>query len=447
VTENHQACIATSATRWERAKRWIDQRTGGLAGEFVVLSGSTVLLQGATVIVSVVLAGILGPVLYGDWNLVVIVVTYLSYLQFGVTNAMNREVPIAIGAEELDRAHLIRSVALGGSLVAALLGGVIITCIPPDWISPNLRRAALLGGAVYLFGYHAFAYMKTHFESAMRFDRSSMLKAILAALTIVLTLPLAVRWGVSGAITGQGLAYLAASGLAFVLTRVDVRPAFDLTDWKRLVQIGLPIMLVGIAYTVLTTIDRWILIRYVGAEAVGLYAFVVRLLSPTLLLTGLIAAQMYPRVAQEWGRNRSVSSLMPLVKGQVIATLGLTGAVSVSLLAILPVVVPRLWPDFSRSMEILPILLVGMLFLPQCGIFGVLLNVLDRQVPYLLVQVLMVGLALAIGIPLTKAFGLIGTAWAASATYLLYLVSMIVVTGFVLRAVQREFEPGRGRRS
>lgn len=418
--------------------------TGGLAGELAVVAASTIAFQATSLLVQLLLARMLGPRDYGDWSLLLVAATYLSYLQLGVSNAMNREIPFCIGAGELERVERIRAIALSGTVLGAILGVVALLLLPRAWFGAGTTVGVLAATALFVVASQLWTYVVTYLQSMRRFGSFSWVQGGLAVATLCIALPAARRWGVSGAMLGLAIAYAGASWIGWVVGGIRSRPRFNLREWVALVRVGLPIMLVGIGYAVLTTIDRWVIREYLGSAAVGLYSFQTRLVSVSVLLCGLVASLMYPRMAELWGRTRDVRHLRHLIYVQVGLSLGLTAAAAIMMLLVLPWAIPRFWPEYAPSLVFLPVMILGMTFLPLCAVFGVVLNVVDRQVPYLLVQVLVIGVGAALSITVTRATrSLTGTAAAAAATYGLYLLLLIAMSVVVLqRLPQRGVDPG-----
>ena len=416
--------------------QWVERHSRGLAGEFLQLAAATAALQGASFLIGLVLAGVLTPTGYGDWSLVLIVAGYASYAQLGATNGMNRDVPLVRGAGDTARAERIAAAALTGVLAATVAGIVGLLLLPRTWVSPTLPRGSLAAAGVYLAGYQLFAYVKTYFESHKRFGWSARLQGTVAPLALVGAISLGVTAGVPGAVAGMGIGYFLGSIVTWRWDGGQVRPLWDAQALRALVRVGLPIMLVGLAQALMVTIDRWVILRYLGPEAVGLYSFQARLLSFTPLFAGLVAGQTYPRAAEAYGRTGDPRSILPHLRTQAVATLVLTALSAIMLWIILPLLVPVLWPAYEPSLSLLPIMLIGMVILPQCGAFGVILNVLDRQVSYLAIQVAMIGLGLALSMWLTMSpLGLRGAALAATLTYALYLLALLILTLRVVRSL------------
>jgi O-antigen/teichoic acid export membrane protein len=418
----------------QRRAFWLRVGDNRIASDFLALAASTALFQSANLIVQLLLARTLGPAGYGDWSLLIVVATYLSYLQFGVSNAMNRDIPLYTGAGDATRVVTIQRVALGGTIGGAALGVLVLLLLPQAWVSRNGGTGVLAGTAGYIIATQAWTYVATYLQATQRFDRFSLLQAGLGVLTCAITVPAGLRWGVPGAMAGQAIALGVAAAAGWGMAGLRTRPSFRWGEWLRLVAVGLPIMLVGIGYVFLTTIDRWVVLRYLGTAAVGQYSFQTRLVSVSVLLCGLVANLMYPRMAETWGRTRDVRQLWALIRQQVLMSLGLTAVAGAAMLLLLPWAIPRLWPAYTPSLAFLPILVLGMTFLPLCAVFGVVLNVVGRQGPYLLVQIVMLGIGAALSIGITRAtHSLTGTAAAAATTYGLYLLLLAVVSAIVLR--------------
>ena len=90
-----------------------------------------------------------------------------------------------------------------------------------------------------------------------------------------------------------------------------------------LVSVGFPIMLAGLLFGLLTTIDRWLILIYLDRVQVGYYGIVGITVSGLLLLPGIVSQQYYPRLAFAYGAGRGGEALLALASRQSLISGGL----------------------------------------------------------------------------------------------------------------------------
>ena len=405
-----------------------------LVQEYILLAASAGILQGANLLVNLVGARVLSPENYGTWSLLLNVVGYVGFTQLGVSNGMAREIPLARGGGKPSRVSLVQNAALGGTIVTSAMGCVILAWVNASGAVGRLSLFVVSATSIYFVANQFYVFVQTHFQSHARFRDLAKLQLVLA-VAAVMALATCYSAGLGGIILGQGLALAAFCFLGWVRMKGQTQPSFNPSEWIDLVRIGLPIMLVSVGYTMLTTIDRWVVLRYIGIAAVGQYTFQLRLVTLPLLFVTIVANQFYPRMAEEYGRNESVRALLPLLRRQVSAIFILSVLSGLFLYLLLPPTVRLVWPSYSGGLSLTPILLVGMVVLAQCSALGVFLNVIGQQLNYLLVQIAVIPIAVAFSAAATSWSGSIyGTGIAALSSYLVYFIALMLLT---IRAVRK----------
>ncbi len=414
-----------------------------LMGEFLVFTASTVLLQASRFGVSMYSAKLLGPEIWGSWNILNLALVYLGVFHLGLINAMNREVPFFRGSGDDDRVRLVESVTLGVVLISAVVvcAGVILgsTLLAGDALRGPLSTLAPLL-AVSLFS----VYLQTSLKSNNRFYRMSWQQLVFAGLLPLLAIPMARRFGLSGFIGGQAIAIaLVAAGMVSIW-RFNLKPRIDGREMLRLMRIGFPILGVGILYALLTTADRLVIVAMLDKIELGYYSLAIMVVGIIGLIPMLVAQQTYPRMAETWGRTRQVDDVMRWVYRQVVMAVGITIPVVVIVYLAATPFVMRFLPDFAPGIRAMKIIVIGPLFLALAGGFGNLLNTLNRQTWYLLVQGIALLLNVVLNITLIRAgLGITGVAIGTTITYALY-GTVLAIAGLRVARLEESTSTERG---
>ncbi|MFC1628322.1 oligosaccharide flippase family protein [Gemmatimonadota bacterium] len=413
-----------------------------LVGEFLVFAASTVLLQASRFSVNLYSARLLGPDIWGSWNILNLMLVYIGVFHLGLINAMNREVPFYRGMGDGDRVRLVESVTLGVVLVSSVVvgAGVMLgTLLADDALRGPLSALAPLL-AVSLFS----IYLQTSLKSNNRFHRMSYQQLVFAGLLPLLAIPMVRRFGLSGFIGGQAIAIaLVAAGMVCIW-RFNLKPRIDGKEVVRLMRIGFPILGVGILYALLTTADRLVIFAMLGKTELGYYTLAIMVVGIIGLIPMLVAQQTYPRMAEAWGRTRQVGDVMRWVYRQVVMAVGITIPVIVIVYLAATPFVMRFLPDYAPGIGAMKIIVIGPLFLSLAGGFGNLLNTLNRQNWYLVVQ----GVALLLNVVLNIMFvraglGITGVAIGTTITYALY-GTVLAIAGLRIAKQEAEASAGRG---
>lgn len=392
------------------------------AGESLGFAVSLLAMQGSRFLVSALGARDLGATSYGYWNLFSLVLLYGLYLQLGALNGMGRDVPYFRGKGEAARAEHLVGVAWSVALISGVIGAALILGASL-WYAE--LRAPLQALAVTLLVQVVFQYFQFLLRAQMRF-------AILnwQQLTVAVALPicyLALRpLGLSGFVLAQCLALGLACAVA--AARSGFRPTLtlDLRESWRLIGVGFPIMAAGIFFSLLTTVDRWVILSTLGVEQLGYYTLSILCLSLIGLFPQMITAQMYPRLAWHYGRTNSVAALLRPLMRQIALASAVTLPVVLGAYLLLPTLTQYVLPQYAPGLGAARVLLLGMLCLPVSGAIGNFLNVIGRQWWFMGVQSAGIIVELGAGFGFVSlGWGLTGVALAAVVTYVVTMVAQI----------------------
>jgi O-antigen/teichoic acid export membrane protein len=400
--------------------------------EFLRFGASTVGVQAARVGAGLVVAASLGPTLWGWWYLLNLIVAYGSLTHLGALNAMNREVPAALGRGDGAAADDLRRVALGTVIVGT--GAASVLLLLAAWGAAGIvpvREVALM---LMLLGAHqAYEYAAMTLKATTRFQALSSLQFVSVASYPLLAIAGAAALGLEGFILGQVLSYALLSVLARRGAGVSYAPRFDVAAARPLVAVGFPIMLVGLVYALFSSVDRWVVVAFLGAESLGHYALAIMALGAVSLLPQVVAQQYYPRVAHAWAARRDTAELRRLATQVRNMTFASVLPVVAVLIVVVPPAVRWLLPAFAPG---IPALLVTV-FVPLVNAigqgYGGVLHMLDRQVWLLYAIAAAAALNAALSAALVGPLGLVGVALGSLIAFAFYGVARVVLGTLALR--------------
>jgi len=402
--------------------------------EFLLFSSSTILYHGSRFLTALGAAKILGPGVYGLWNMLNLILTYGSLVHLGVINAMNRDVPLFKGKRDFQRVEEIKRASLGFMFFSTIVAttGIAVSAL---FVENSMLRSSLQVMVLLFLCTQMYSYLQVYLKSNKRFYQMSYQQCVFAVLLPVVTIPLVIVYKLPGFILGQTIAILAVSSLIIVkFIHIDLRPKLDIRESIRLIKVGFPIMAVGLLYSLLTTVDRWVIISFLGVEELGYYSLAIMVIGFLSLVPMVIAQQIYPRMAETYGWTSSYTDLKKWIIRQFIMALGVTAPLLVGVYFIFPLIVERFLPAYMPGITAMKIILIGILFLSMTGGFGNFLNTVDKQVYYMAVQGFAVLVNLVLNITFVKiGLGINGVALGTAITYLIYTIVLLAVTMVVYK--------------
>jgi O-antigen/teichoic acid export membrane protein len=378
-----------------------------------------------------VAARALGPRGFGGWNALSLIFDYGSYASFGALQGLDLRLPAPAAEGDAARARRLMAAAwsvvlAGGALFGAGLalylatGGKAFSALPGAGLPLLMLAAALLQ--------LAFQYVTSSLRAHGFFHAVSAGYAVQAVLGGGLGLALVWPYGAWGLLAGwiagtlTALAWMWRAGVAVPLVPAHLREGLSLAG------AGVPIFGYFAATLVMRSVDRLALVRYAGAEPLGLYSLGLMAAGLLLHLPEAAAYVLFPRIAaafhgagdRERARtdalktHRSLAVIIPLLAGLGVVWAG--------------PIVTLLLPAYRGGLAALRILSLGAIMLSAATMPGYYLLAAGRQ------RLLMAVGALAALVNATLVFSVAArdprpeaVAAAASTGYFLFAVAAMVL--------------------
>lgn len=418
------------AARFARVRAALSR---GMAAEFLLFAASTLLYQGSRLAVGLVVAAWVGPERFGLWNTLNLLLLYGVLTTLGVPNGMNREVPRLRGQGDEEGARRAADLTLWFSLASSIGGGLLVLVAAFGGPVAAEARTAVAWCALLFAIWQLYQYLQMRLKSMARFQQMSVQQAVFALLLPIVALPLAWEWGVAGYVAGQAFAFAA---LCLYIWRLDPpgRPSWDWSALRGLAQIGWPIMLAGLLYSLLTSVDRWVILHALGVEALGHYSLAILCLGSLSLFPAIISQQMYPRMAYRYGQTGDPQTLVPMIYRQALVAGGMSLPLLGAAALLLPVVTARWMPAYVPGVVPAQILMAGLAAIALAGAVGNFLNTVGRQQIYLAVQAATIVISLALSLLFVRlGLGLNGVALGAALSYAFFAVALWAACWWQLR--------------
>ena len=420
----HRAHLVTASSGRGRSLR--SRLAERATVDFAAFAAGTFVYQGGRLFLNLMAAAVLGPEAFGAWTLILLLVLYSNFASLGISNGAGREIPFLLGAgrpEDAARAEDVTVLGVGASgLVAAVIALGVGPFILGD-ASATFPVVVLFSIAVLLQQF--FLLQQVLLRSRFRFRPAAAQMLVLGIFTLLVGLPL-LALGLLGLAIAQVAVYVVALLLATRLLARAPRPAWDREIAQRLVSVGLPIMLAGLLFGLLTTVDRWLVLLFLGRIQVGYYGLVGIAVSSLLLLPGIVSQQYYPRLAFTHGAGLGGKALLAFATRQSLISGAFVAVAALPTALVAWLAIPRFLPAYQDAVVPLLIVLVGLGVYGLGAAYGDLLNTIGAQRQYLAIQVLALAVNISLSVLLLHAgMGLAGVATATTTSMALYAVLLI----------------------
>lgn len=324
------------------------------------------------------------PKTLGHFNGIALILGYLPFLQMGVINGMNREMPFFVGKEDFVRSNSLAACAQAWIVVIsavsfiALLGISFWNMIDRQWYDAAGWLTFAVNGVLMFYG---TLYLQTLFRAHHRFSRLAAVNVIQSATGVFLVIAVWFFSFYGLCIRSIGTGFMGLL-LLWRWSPIQLRPHFNLPSLLHLVKVGFPIFVVGQVYAWWEILNRTLLLHMMGKESLGLYALSVMCMASLMIIPIAVSQVSYPRITQIYGGSGNRQDLIRyLTKPFLLLVLVMTPVVMISWMA-LPIVVNGLLPGYKDGISaaqwsvLIP-------FLASFQIFNNIFNTVGKQHLYL----------------------------------------------------------------
>jgi O-antigen/teichoic acid export membrane protein len=295
----------------------------------------------------------------GLWNSIGLLMTYSVFLQGGLLNGLNLELPGALGRGDIEKAKKIAGSALTITFLTAIISVVLgfIYFLFTNEPNPQFKYGILAVSILISLGYYQ-SYLTSTFRSKSSFKNLSFIQLI-EGLTNLATIVLVIYFFYYGMIAKALIATFISVACLHFLRPLKVNLLFDKVELFNIYKVGLPIFGLVCLESFTSTIDRLWLIKYSSMTDVGLYSFSMYSMTLFTIFSSSIATYIYPRMTYNYGQNNDKAALWKYVKKiTLILVLGQIPLVIIGYFAV-PFGLSNIFPKYLACIVPMQILLIA----------------------------------------------------------------------------------------
>jgi O-antigen/teichoic acid export membrane protein len=358
-----------------------------------LLALSSIFSRGLLFVRDMVLAAAVGPAVYGNWTQILVVLNYALHMPLGFQHVLSRDVPFALGQNDVKKVRSIESI----SLIVTLVGPLVITILYLFfYYILGFKNFELAHGVVLLllgtlFLQQWYAYFSVLLRAHQLFKPFSIGFALLPFINVVVLWVTYKRIGLEVAIISLFLSYLLVNIYWLFHSPWNVADYFKSISFSRrefssLGRIAFPLFISGLFGILLTSVDRLVISFYYDAYYVGIYGFAFIITQSLSLIISPINQAIYPRMMKLYG---STQSTFDLKRYFVFLTflLGLLVVLVVSFLYFYANhLVVYFLPSYTASLILFKILMISNIFVVIYGGANTLSIAINDQKAVLKIQ-------------------------------------------------------------
>lgn len=383
----------------------------------------------------------ISPEEYGVWEMLIVILSYITAAELGLNNGMSKELPFYLGRNDTERARSVQdSVA---TVVLAMTGVIALSLFAASFFLAGRYPAEWIWGLRFLSAIAVLSQAHnlyiTLLKSYKDFATLSVLRVLYPLLMTLFSFALIYRFGIYGLFAGNVLAVVCSLAYVARMTGYGLRPRADLAVLKPVFRVGLVMFVWGYLSGIFLTLDRLLIAKYFGAASLGLYSIATMVQSAMTNFPRSISSNMYPRIIQAYGRNGDPTDVARyvVVSARMLACLA-AFLMGVSYFAVeLPV--RYLLPDYAAGLGATKILIIGTGIISLRYTFEHLLVAVNRVGTLAVLQApAMAAMAGLSYLALKAGYGMEGVAVAMSLSFLLYTALVVFCSNSILGATTFE---------
>ncbi|HAZ09629.1 MAG TPA: hypothetical protein DCY56_00775 [Candidatus Omnitrophica bacterium] len=382
-------------------------------------------------------AHIVGPSMYGLWSALNIIFSFVFCPTLGVLDGMSREIPYSIGKGDYANADRVRANAFGFSLIASIIASISIIIVSL-FFKRSLGLTGIIGiltVSIMIIVQNVENFYEMALSAEKRFSLISVANVLFPILCVILTLILVTKWGIYGIYGVAIFGPLAFCLFFYFTTRYKPNLKFDIKESFRLIKIGSPLLILSLVPFVLFTIDKILILKFLGTTELGYYTIGLLICMPLLYLPGIVGMVVEPMLFHKYGESEEIEDLRKylFVPAKVMAVF-LPLLIAVVYFAS-SFIIRHLLVQYTASLSPLFILLFGKFFLLFSPTTKGLLTALHKQDKMLYFYLIAVFLSTILDVfVLRLGLGLVGVAFVTALVgFLLGTSLFIYVSKFYLK--------------
>jgi|TARA_B100001964_G_C14231442_1_gene600231 O-antigen/teichoic acid export membrane protein len=396
------------------------------------------LVQFVGIVTAIVIRRALGPTLVGVWELLKIVLSYSMYSDMGVSTVAYRDIPFHVGQQNEQEAVKAKNtcffytITVSLLMSALLIAGSMFRCDGyPREIIVGLRVIGLI--LVMTSVYNFYILLMRAYKNFVVLSQTIVINAVLVLVFTVILVP---RFKIYGMYMAISVALLICCIYIFIRTKYTFRLTFDLEKLKYMIRTGAPMLLSGIGFVLLISVDKLMIAKYLGFEEVGFYTIASMATITLITVPKSFSIVVFPSMQEHYGRVENIAEIKSYLFQPIkLIVYFMPFFIGISYF-IVPVLVSYVLPEYVPGIIAFKILMGGVFFVCVAYPSSIFMLTINKQVRLAVLVFISVAISvLMVYFSIQRGLSLQGVALSMSISYFIYFILITVdslhrVSGF-----------------
>ncbi len=406
--------------------------------DYLAASGTVILCTLFTLVFNIYVRSYVPPKDYGIYTSVNMLLLYLNYIQLGVMNSYNRDYPQLLGAGDEKEAGFRKSLVFTYLLLIYTAAFVALS-LPFLFLTLTHRMDLKLGlgfltNSLFALFTALYNFLDNSLKAEKRFLYSSSMGLIKTAALILTGVFTVSAWGYYGLLIST-LISLAVTLLVNFRYFTKLHLIFRLKVILEMIRYGLPLLVNGLVWTIMMSVDKFVILLYMTMEDLGIYSVALLGFSTLMLVPQSISQIFYIKMSRLYGATHDIEQLMLHAKKFTLYLAVTASFLTIGAYYILPIFIRYTMQDYSDGTVSAQILIIGVGLYSTTLLYSNLFSVLKlnmRLVSSTAVLCLL-NFILSCGLVILWGRDIRNVAYGTSVSYALYAVILNVLLGKTLK--------------
>lgn len=343
---------------------------------------------------AIAMRSFLGPYLMGLWSMLRVVVDYATFANLGIEGAISYHIPFLKGKGDKKAQSEVTNSAFGFLFATSVFAAIVI--IVGVFVLRNRYPLEVLTGlsivSLYLILQRISSYYLSILRANSRFSVVSLLVIFDAVVNLTLVLTLVRIFKIYGLYVTVILMALLNTLFMHVLARYRIELRFDIKKIYALMKLSLPLLALSVLTTILSSIDKIMIVKMLGVTFVGYYSIAGMAQNYLYGVANNFSIVAMPRLLEAYGNSENIQHIKKFVTVSAYAVSYMLAPILGALYLIIPFFVALVLPKFVPGIIAAQVLLLDIFFRscnPQASHF---LVALGKQVRILPITAIAIGL-------------------------------------------------------
>lgn len=341
-----------------------------------------ILSSGIHFLYSMIVKIYVDPLEYGIYSTCILLQTYLAYLQLGTLNAFNRDYPQLIGAKKHDEAKKYRDTVftflISIFIFAILMVGSIMYIVNS---TTNIDKRYINGYTlcsiiIALTAIENFGNYRRRIDGGFKFTSYITL---LELLSVPIGLLLVKRVGYYSIYFTSIIAMLIGVVAYTKKSYADIKLGIDKRLLKEILISGLPLLINGLIWTVVNSIDKFVILGFINTKALGIYSVAQNAFSYMILIPSAMSQLFYVKMGKKYGETGDIKLLCGISLKYTSLLTMITSLLALVAFYFLPMLIKWVMPQYVNGIYSAQILIVGLSIYAATMVNGNILTILKRN--------------------------------------------------------------------